>query len=62
MKLEHAIEVLEKELVILQKPLIEDEEEDLIGTIINFRDTHDIKVALKILKESVENSKLINTQ
>jgi hypothetical protein len=60
MKLEHAIEVLEKELAELQKPTEEDED-DIYDAVIGFRKEHDIKVALKILKESVENSKLINT-
>ena len=59
MKLEHAIEVLEKELIELNKPTEEDE--DIYDAVIGFRKETDIKVALKILKESVENSKLINT-
>jgi len=59
MKLEHAIEVLEKELQRLNTPLNEDEEEDYIGTIINMRNTSDIKLALKVLKEFLENSKIL---
>ena len=57
MKLEHAIEVLEKELVELRKPL--EEEEDLIGTIIGMRNEADIKLALKILNEFLENSRIL---
>jgi|GEM_PF-3916295 len=59
MKLEHAIELLEKELQRLNTPLNEDEEEDYIGTIINMRNTSDIKLALKVLKEFLENSKIL---
>lgn len=58
MQLEHALETLEKELNRLNIPLEENEEEDLIGGIINMRDTSDIKLALKILREFLENCKI----
>ena len=60
MRLEHAIEVLEKELDFLNTPLEENEEEDIYDGVIGFRKTTDIKVALKILREAVHNSKLID--
>ena len=59
MKLEHAIKILEEELIELRKPLETDEEEDIYDAVIGFRKETDIKVALKILKEYLENSKLL---
>ncbi len=59
MKLDHAIKTLQKELDLLNTPLREDEEEDLIGGVLNFRQTHDIKLALKILNQFIENSKAL---
>lgn len=58
MQLEHALKTLEKELNRLNIPLEENEEEDLIGDIVNMRDTSDIKLALKILREFLENCKI----
>jgi len=55
----HAIELLEAELKKLQTPLLEDEEEDYIGAIIGMRNEADVKIALKILKEFIENSKIL---
>jgi len=60
MKLEYAIKILERELAELHKPLEEDEEEDIYGAVLGFRQETDIKTALKILRECIENSKLIN--
>ena len=57
--MKHAIELLEAELNKLQTPLQEDEEEDYIGAIIGMRNESDIKLALKILKEFIENSKIL---
>ena len=57
--MEHAIETLEKELKLLQTPSKEHIEDDLVGDILNFRQTSDIKLALRILKQFVENSKLL---
>jgi hypothetical protein len=56
MKLKHAIKTLEKELDFLNTPLAE----DLIGGVLHFRQTHDIKLALKILNQFIENSKALN--
>lgn len=56
----YAIEILEKELAKLNQPLKEDEEEDYLDAVINFRATSDIKIALKILNEFKTNSKLLN--
>lgn len=55
----HAIELLEAELKKLQTPLREDEEEDLIDAVIGMRNTADIKLALKILNEFLNNSKIL---
>jgi len=57
--MEHAIETLEKELKLLQTPLEEDFEDDLVGSGLNCRQTSDIKLALRILKQFIENSKLL---
>lgn len=57
MKLEHAIKILQKELDFLNIP--EEEEDDLVGSVLHFRKTHDIKLALKILNQFVENSKAL---
>lgn len=61
MNLDYAIEVLQDKLDFLNTPLEEDDEDDLIGGVLNFRQTHDLKIALKILKEFKENSKLVKT-
>jgi hypothetical protein len=58
MKLEHAIKTLEKELAELHKP-IEEEDDDIYKAVLSCRQETDIKEALKILKEYLENSKLI---
>jgi len=54
----HAIETLEAELNRLNTANI-DEEDDLIGAVICMRNTADIKLSLKILKEFIENSKIL---
>ncbi len=56
--MKHAIETLEEELKRLNIP--SEEEEDYIDAIINFRQVSDIKLALKVLKEFKENSRLLN--
>ena len=43
MKLEHAIKTLEKELERLNTPLEDEEEDDLVGGVLHFRQTTDIK-------------------
>ena len=58
--MKHAIRTLEKELERLNKPLEEDEEEDLVGGVLNFRQTTDIKLALKILNEFITNAKTLS--
>jgi hypothetical protein len=58
--MKHAIKTLEKELERLNKPLEEDEEEDLVGGVLNFRQTTDIKLALKILNEFITNAKTLS--
>ena len=60
MKLEHAIKTLDKELERLNIPSEEDEEEDLVGGVLNFRQTTDIKLALKILNEFITNAKTLS--
>jgi len=60
MKLEHALKTLEKELELLNTPLKEDEEEDLVGGVLNFRQTTDIKLALKILNGFITNAKALS--
>ena len=58
--MKHAIKTLETELERLNKPLEEDEEEDLVGGVLNFRQTTDIKLALKILNEFITNAKTLS--
>jgi hypothetical protein len=60
MRLEHALKTLEKELELLKTPLREDEDEDLVGGVLNFRQTTDIKLALKILNEFITNAKALS--
>lgn len=55
--MEYAIKTLEKELEYLNKPL---EEDDLVGGVLNFRQTTDIRLALKILNEFIVNSKTLS--
>lgn len=58
--MKHAIKTLEKELERLNIPSEEDEEEDLVGGVLNFRQTTDIKLALKILNEFITNAKTLS--
>ena len=60
MKLEHALKTLQKELEYLNKPLEEDEEEDLIDAVINSRKVNDIKLALKVLNDFITNTKALS--
>lgn len=57
MKLEHALKTLEKELERLNTPLEDEEDEDLVGGVLHFRQTTDIKLALKILNDFITNAK-----
>jgi hypothetical protein len=60
----HAIEILEKELNTPQRSSNvqddPDEEDDMVGAIISIRRTLDIKLAIKHLKYMQEASKEIN--
>lgn len=61
--MKYAIEILTNQLHELNKPIPEDaefEEEDLIGAVLHNRQTSDIKLALKILHDFVNNSKVFN--
>jgi len=58
--MKYALEILNNELLKLNKPLSDDEEDDLVGAILNKRQTVDIKLALKILNDAIENAKIIN--
>jgi len=61
--MKYAIEILEAQLEEINKPIPEDaeyEEEDLIGAVLHNKQTTDIKLALKILNQFVENSKTHN--
>lgn len=49
----HAIELLEKELVELNKPVSE-EDDDLIGAYICMRQELEVKTALKVLRNFIE--------
>lgn len=57
--MKYSIEILTKKLQELNKPLTEDAEEDLIGAVLNNRQRYDLKLALKILHDFVENSKAL---
>lgn len=54
----HALELLKNELKRLQTAN-QNEEDDLIDAVINFRATSDVKLALKILNDFLENSKIL---
>jgi len=58
--MKHAIKTLQKELEYLNKPIEEDEEEDLVDAVINSRKVNDIKLALKILNDFITNAKTIS--
>lgn len=49
----HAIELLKKELAELQKPL-QEEEDDLIGAYASMRCELEIKTALKVLRNFIQ--------
>jgi len=55
--MKEAIKILNRELEKLNEPNPEQDEDDLIDAIIHVRKTADIKMALKILNQFVENSK-----
>lgn len=58
--MKHAIEVLEKELNNPRDFTDNEEEEDMVGAVISFRKTLDLKLAIKHLKYMQEASKEIN--
>jgi hypothetical protein len=58
--MKYAIEVLERELENHNNPTDNDEEEDLVGAVIHFRKNTSLKLAIKLLKQMVENSKEID--
>lgn len=60
--MKYAIEILTNQLHELNKPIPENaeyEEEDLIGAVLHNRQTSDIKLALKILHEFIQNHKTL---
>lgn len=54
--MEHAIKTLKQELDRLNTPIDEETEDDLIGAVLNIRQTSDIKLAIKILKEFIDKN------
>lgn len=55
--MKYAIEILNKELEKINDPGLNQDEDDLIGAIIYARKSADIKLALKIINQFIENSK-----
>lgn len=58
--MKYAIETLEAELENLNTPIEDDDEEDLVGAVIQFRKRNHLKLAIKLLKQMEDSAKEIN--
>jgi len=57
--MKYAIDTLQKELDLLNAPNKDGEEDDYIDAIIYSRNSADIKLALKILNDFINNTKIL---
>lgn len=61
MKLSYPQIVLQKELERINQPVDEDDDDDYIGSVANYRASIQLKKAIKLLAKCEEINKLINS-
>lgn len=60
MKLKYALQTLKKELELLNTPIQNEEDEDLIDAVIYMQKTSDLKLGIQILKQFIVNAKTLD--